>query len=166
MADFSSAAPVEEQKTEFVHDQSTRPPRPGMSYKEHTHDWLILIVGLVFAAGFVALAFQTRDSWESHRDWVVPVVVPPLVIGGLAAAYLVIRNEWEPAAPGIFLILVSVGLMAANLGLEQEENPSATARDLLAAFGGVTLGLSVAAFFIAMIWVEVRRPTQAPAPEI
>jgi len=166
MADFSSAAPVEEEKTEFLHDLTTRPGRPAMSRGEHARDWSILVLGMVLAAGFVALAFQTRDSWGSHRDWVVPVTVPPLVIGGIAAAYLFVRNEWNAAATGLLFAIVSVGMMATNIAVERQEDPSATTQDLLAILGGVTLGLSVAACTMAMVWVEIRRPTRAPTPEM
>lgn len=166
MADFSNPAPVEETKTDFLHDLSTRPAGPGMSREEHARDWLILLLGLVIGAAFVALAFETRGSWESHRDWVVPVLVPPLVIGGVAAAYLFIRNEWNAAAAGLMFGLASAGMMATNISIGRQDDPSAGTQNMLAAAGGVTLGLSVALFIFAMIWVEFRRPTRAPAPEM
>jgi peptidoglycan/LPS O-acetylase OafA/YrhL len=166
MADLERSVPVEEVKADSLHDISNRPKRPTLSIQEHGMDWLIFAVGLIFAGAYVAAAFELRESWESHRDWVVPVFVPPLVAGGVAAAYLIIRQQWEAAIGGLFLVIAAAVLIGANLALDAEDDPSATAQDLTSAFGAVALGLSVAAFVFGMLWVEFRHPTRAPTPEM
>ncbi|GAB4337283.1 MAG: hypothetical protein Kow0010_25400 [Dehalococcoidia bacterium] len=166
MPDFSVPAPAEPQKTPWLHDLSQRPARPDIAPRDWARFFLGLALGFLFTLGFTALAFQTRDSWGSHRDWVVPTTIPFFAMAGVAAAYLIVRREWEVAAAGIVFTLVSAGLMLGNIARGREVEGDDVARDLLAAFGGVALALAVICFVAGFLWVQWRRPEKVAPPEM
>lgn len=166
MPDWTIPAPSEPQKTPWIHDLSERPARPRLEPRDWGNYFLGLALGFVFALGYTALAFQTRDSWESHRDWVVPTTIPFYAAGAIAAAYLFVRKEWEVAAAGIVFTAISVGLMLANIVRGREVEGNDLARDLMAAFGGVALGLAIISFAAGFLWVQWRRPEKVAPPEM
>jgi len=164
MADFSSSRPVELVKAgAFLHDRTNRPkvPRPGVSALARRH--LPLLAGIAVALALVALAFQARDSWGTHRDWVVPVTAPLLAVGGVALGSLAVRREWNPLTPALFLVAGSVLVTAWDVWLDIADKDDRL-RDGLAIANAVLLSLIVVASVAALAWVEVRRPTRAPAP--
>lgn len=166
MADFESPVPVEEEKTgAFLHDRGNRPAPAGSTRRELFDRWFPLVIGMLAALGMVALTFQTRASWEAHRDWVVPVTVPLLVLGGLALGILLARREWSALAPALVVIGGILLMTVFDIWLDADDR-EAGLRDGLAASNGVLLGLAVVLSLGALIWVELKRPAKAPAPEV
>ena len=165
MADFSAAAPVEPEKSAVVHDRDTRPDAPGDRQDLGRH-LLLIVVGIVFAAALIALAYQARASWTEARDWVVPVTIPFYAIGGISLAYLVLRRAWLAASTGLTLLVITVALTGFNLWRAALTTGPDGLRDSLSITAGVLLGFSIAALLGAMVWVEARRPSKPPAPEL
>ena len=164
MADWSDPAPTSPEREHWLHDQSKLPDAPTRGRLEYARMLLPLILGLLIAGGLVALAFEVRSSWDSHRDWVVPVTVPLLVLGGVGGAYLLQRGALAALAPAI-VFLVLAGLFAGfNIARGAETEGSDAGRDALSILGGVSLGLAVMSLVGGMIWVEAKSPTRAPAP--
>jgi hypothetical protein len=165
MADLTAAAPIETEKTgDYLHDMTNRPQPPESRTPDLIKRYTPGALALLLTFAVVALAFETRDSWTSHRDWVIPVNVPFFAIAGLALAHLLIRHEWLAALPGFTLLLVSSVFMAINvwIGAAGAENQDG-ARLFLAIAGGIGIVFGVIALLIGLVWVEAKRPTRAPA---
>lgn len=166
MADWSAPAPTAPEREHWLHDQSKLPGAPVRGTVDYLRMFLPLALGLVLSAGLVALAFEVRSSWDSHRDWVVPVTVPLLVMGGVSMAYLLQRRALIAIAPAI-VFLVLAGLFAGfNIARASTTEGSDAGRDALSILGGVSLGLAIASLLGGMAWVEATRPTRAPAGEL
>jgi len=166
MANLTAAAPVEPEKSTFLHDRGGRPEAPKRPFAELVRDNLGLLLGLAFALGFTALAFQTRASWDFHRDWVVPMTVPFWGIAGVSLGHLLARRKFDAAFTGLMLLVVVLGLTALNIWQgSQSEGPDG-ARDALSISAGVALGITVLALVVATVWVEAKDPTKAPPPPV
>ena len=165
MADFSAAAPVEPDKSEVVHDRDTRPGPPA-DRRDYVRLRLHIAVAAAFTAAFVALAFQARASWTEVRDWVVPVTIPLYALGGISLAYLVLRRAWLEASTGITLLFFVVALTGFDLWRAALTTGPDGLRDSFSITIGVLLGFSIAALAAGMAWVEARRPSRPPAPEL
>lgn len=165
MADFSAAAPVEPDKSEVVHDRDTRPGPPA-DRRDYVRLLLHIAVAAAFTAAFVALAFQARASWTEVRDWVVPVTIPLYALGGISLAYLVLRRAWLAASTGGTLLFFAVALTGFDLWRAALTTGPDGLRDSFSITIGVLLGFSIAALAAGMAWVEARRPSKPPAPEL
>ncbi len=165
MADFSAAAPVEPEKSEVVHDRDTRPGAPA-DRQDYGRLLLHIAVGVAFTAAFVAIAFQARASWTEVRDWVVPVTIPLYALGGISLAYLVLRRAWLEASVGVTLLFFAVALTGFDLWRAALTTGPDGLRDSFSITIGVLLGFSIAALAAGMAWVEARRPSKPPAPEL
>ena len=165
MADFSAAAPVEPEKSEVVHDRDTRPGAPA-DRQDYDRLLLHIAVGVAFTAAFVAIAFQARASWTEVRDWVVPVTIPLYALGGISLAYLVLRRAWLEASVGVTLLFFAVALTGFDLWRAALTTGPDGLRDSFSITIGVLLGFSIAALAAGMAWVEARRPSKPPAPEL
>ena len=165
MADFTAPAPVETEKSAVVHDRETRPDAPA-DRQDLGRMLLLIAVGVLFTAALVALAYQARASWTEVRDWVVPVTIPFYAIGGIALAYLVLRRAWMAASTGLTLLFLTVALTGFNLWRAALTTGPDGLRDSLSITAGILLGVTIAALAAAMIWVEARRPSRPPAPEL
>ena len=165
MADFSAAAPVEPDKNEVVHDRDTRPHAPS-DRQDYVRLLLHIAVAAAFTAAFVAIAFQARASWTEVRDWVVPVTIPLYALGGISLAYLVWRRAWLEASTGVTLLFFAVALTGFNLWRAALTTGPDGLRDSFSITIGVLLGFSIAALAAGMAWVEARRPSKPPAPEL
>lgn len=165
MADFSAAAPVEPDKSEVVHDRDTRPGPPA-DRRDYGLLLVHIAVAVAFTAAFVALAFQARASWTEVRDWVVPVTIPLYALGGISLAYLVLRRAWLEASTGVTLLFFAVALTGFNLWRAALTTGPDGLRDSFSITIGVLLGFSIAALAAGMAWVEARRPSKPPAPEL
>ena len=165
MADFSAAAPVEPEKSEVVHDRDTRPGAPA-DRQDYGRLLLHIAVGVAFTAAFVAIAFQARASWTEVRDWVVPVTIPLYALGGISLAYLVLRRAWFEASVGVTLLFFAVALTGFDLWRAALTTGPDGLRDSFSITIGVLLGFSIAALAAGMAWVEARRPSKPPAPEL
>ncbi len=165
MADFSAAAPVEPDKSEVVHDRGTRPGAPA-DRQDYGRLLLHIAVGVACTAAFVAIAFQARASWTEVRDWVVPVTIPLYALGGISLAYLVLRRAWLEASAGVTLLFFAVALTGFDLWRAALTTGPDGLRDSFSITIGVLLGFSIAALAAGMAWVEARRPSKPPAPEL
>ncbi len=162
MADFSLPAPFEPQKSEYIHDRSTRPARPTLGWR----DWLSLFwgygLGILFALALTIILFQVRASWDNHREWLVSFI-PFFAIAGLAFGYLAQRGKWEAlAVPGAFLLLTGIFTVSDLLG--DIDDASLRARDIVSILGGISLAATTLAAIITLLWVEWRNPPKAPPP--
>ena len=164
MANLSLPAPFESEKSTFLHDRAARPAGPAASRLEMARRWATLIIGAALGVGATALLFSVRDSWENHREWLV-TLIPFLVIAGIALAHLTARKQIVAMATGLAFLFLSLVFAGADVILDSEGGND-TSRDVLSILGGVALGLAVLSLTIAVVWVEVRKPTKAPAPEL
>lgn len=166
MTNWASPTPSEPNKAHYLHERERIPSPPKLTIAEYAKRYALLLAGIFVAMLIVALAFQTRDSWGAHRDWVIPVTAPLLAIAGVALGYLAVRGAWLEATPGILLLLLAVLLGAGNLWRGSVVDGDDTLRDVLAISGGVLIALGVLALIAAMAWVEVRRPTRPPEAQM
>ena len=125
-----------------------------------------LVLGILFGIGMVALAFQARASWESHRDWVVPVTVPLLVVAGLGLGFLAARLRWIELALPVGLLVLALVLTILNILRGIATDGEDGLRDAMTIITAVLLGFSVASLIAALAWVEFRNPIRPPAPEM
>jgi hypothetical protein len=165
MVNWSSPAPANPEKADWLHDQEQLPDSAESERRDYGRFIVPVILGLVFTGLLVALAFWSRASWESHRDWVVPVTVPLLAIGGVAMGYLSARRAWSAMGPAFLLLALTAALVASNIWRGSATDGSDGLRDALSIMSGVTIGLTVAAAVGATIFVEATRPLRAPTPE-
>lgn len=165
MANFSLPAPFEPEKSSFIHDRTTRPARPATSNNDLVRRFAGFGLGLVFAAFMLAIAFQVRDGWENHREWVVAMSGPFYALGGIAIGHLLYRKKLEAVAPALLFLVVAAALAGIDIAADAND-ASMTARDLLSISGGIALAISIACAVFAVLWVELRSPTKAPPPQM
>lgn len=162
MADLNIPAPYEPSKVEYLHDQSARPEHPKPEMTDRGQYLLAILLGVVFTAALTAMAFEARASWESHRDWVVPMTAPLLAIGGVALAYLVIRRELMAIMPGVSIAFATILLQILNRYRGTQVEGSDLGRDVLSILAGIGIALTVITLVAAMVMVEARRPERPP----
>ncbi len=163
MADFSLPAPYEPQKVDELHRGEAKPKPPRLPIPQLLRAHATIILGTALGLGFVALAFEARASWGSHRDWVVPVTVPFWALAGVAMASLLLRRRWAEAAAGLALLAVVLALTAVDVWAAYSGGSDAL-RDALAILTGVALGAMVVAAVAGYVWSELRAGPP-PAPE-
>ncbi len=167
MPNFAAPVPIEPEKSgAYLHDRSRMPATPVHSAMEWAKANSGPILGLVFALGFSALAFQTRSSWHTHRDWVIPVTTPLLALGGVCLGHLVGRREIRALLPGLGALAIAVVLTGFNILRSLYSDGQDTPRDVMTFFTTIAIIFAIAAFIFATVQVEVRRPTKAPKPEM
>ncbi len=165
MANLTIPAPVETEKSSFIHDRATRPAAPETSRLSLVKQWAGFAAGLVLAVGLTAVLFSVRDSWDNHREWLV-TVIPVLVIGGVALGHLAARGQAKALVPGGLFLFLALIFAGADVLADNDSGATMATRDTLSILGGIALGISVVALAIALLWVEIRNPTKAPAPEM
>lgn len=165
MANLTIPAPYEPDKTEFLHDRSTRPDAPNESRIELGKRWSGLALGAAISVGLTALLFSVRDSWDNHREWLV-TIIPMLVIAGIALGHLAVRRQWVALAPGLVFLFLALMFGAGDIMADNDEAASDSARDVLSILGGIALGIATIALSVALVVVELRNPTKAPTPEL
>ena len=69
MANLTVPAPVESEKSTWIHDRSQRPKAPALSRLFLAKRWAGFALGLVISVGLTAALFSLRDSWHNHREW-------------------------------------------------------------------------------------------------
>jgi hypothetical protein len=164
MANMSIPRPFEPEKTAYIHDRSARPEGPPSSRLEFARRWATIAIGVALGVGATALLFSIRDSWENHREWLV-TMIPFLVIAGIALAHLVARRQVVALVPGGAFLALALVFAGADLIADYDSGATDTARDVLSILAGICLGIAVALLAIALLWVEIRKPTKAPTPE-
>jgi peptidoglycan/LPS O-acetylase OafA/YrhL len=162
MANFAARVPIESEKSTYLHERANRPAPPKRTSVDLLRSYLGAGLGVVFAIGFVALAFQIRAGWDNHREWVVAITVPGLVLAGIAFGHLIVRKQLMALAPGAGLLVLTVALVLLNFWRGQETTGEDNLRDALSIISGVLLVLTVGALVGALAWVEWKRPV----PEI
>lgn len=162
-ANFRDAAPQEPEKQgNYLHDRE-RIPAQKWARAEIVRSYGGFALGMLFALGLVALAFAARDSWGERRDWVVPGAVPILAVAGIALGHLIWRQQWAASFPAFLLLLALGGLVASNIWRGQLVQGPDRGRDVLAISSGIVLALLSLYLVVALVWVEVKRPTRPPA---
>jgi uncharacterized membrane protein len=165
MANFSLPAPFEPEKSSFIHDRTTRPARPAVSNNDLVRRFAGFGLGLVFAAFMLAIAFQVRDGWENHREWVVAMSGPFYALGGIAIGHLLYRKKLEAVAPALLFLFLAALFAGFDIAADADD-ASMTARDVLSIIGGICLAISIACAVFAVLWVELRNPTKVPPPQM
>lgn len=165
MANFSLPAPFEPEKSSFIHDRTTRPARPTTSNNDLVRRFAGFGLGLVLAAFMLAIAFQARDGWENHREWVVAMSGPFFALGGIALGHLLYRKKLEAAAPALLFLVLAALIAGFDIAADADDADMAL-RDALSIGGGVVLAISIACAVFAVLWVELRSPTKAPPPQM
>lgn len=164
MADFAAKAPSEATKDTYVHDRALLPSAPKKSFGEMARWSMIIVLSVLFTIAFVALEFQTRVSWDGHRDFVVPVTIPFAAIAGVSLAALIVRREWSALGLPLALLLVVVALTVVNWVVGTDVEGRDIFRDILTWTAFVFMVATLASLIGALIYVEVVRPIQAPPP--
>jgi peptidoglycan/LPS O-acetylase OafA/YrhL len=159
-ADFSQPVPVNADKVDALHRQGEMPARPKLGRSDLLKLYLPPALGLMFAVGAVAMAFQARASWESHRDWVVPVTVPFLVIGGLGMGYLAARMNLRTLAPTVALLSMTLVFGFLNVMRGQWVDGEDGLRDVLSVITGVLLGATIVSAIATYAWDEIKNPVR------
>lgn len=165
MANFSIAAPVESEKTTFLHDRSSRPVPPETSRMDLLKRWTGFILGLALSVGLTAVLFSLRDSWENHREWLV-TVIPVLVIAGVGLGHLLARRQVTALGVGGGLLFLTLLFTLFDIIADNDSGSTLKTRDVLSIIGGVCLGFASVALIATLVWVEMRNPTKAPKPEL
>ena len=166
MANFSAPAPSEDTKAAWLHDRSRIPAAPPSSRADVFRRYLPLTFGILLALGAEALAFQTRASWSSGREWVVPATTPLLVIGGLALGHLVARGKLNSVSWPAGFVLLAIIFTIFNIWRGTISSGADTGRNVLTVLTAILLGVSVAWLMLTLLITEVKDPTRAPtAPE-
>jgi peptidoglycan/LPS O-acetylase OafA/YrhL len=165
MTTWGAPAPADPEKPDYLHDPAQQPGVPT-GWRTAVQTYLLAPgLGLLFAIGFTAMAFQARASWETHRDWVVPVLVPFLGAGGVSMGFLVARRQLIALAPGLMFVLIALGLIVANVWRGSVTEGDDTARDILSILTGVALGFAVAGLVVAVVRVEGARSSPSEPDE-
>jgi hypothetical protein len=164
MADLTAPVPIEPEKTPWVHDHSRIPGRPATTSRDLLLRYQGLLLGFALALAFTALAFQTRATWTTHRDWVVPMTVPFWAGAGIALGHLIDRRKWKEAAPGLALLAVGIMLIGVNDVRGMQVDGSDGLRDALSIITGIDFGFMIAALLGALVWVEMKDPTKVAPP--
>lgn len=166
MTDFSQTVPVNPEKPHELHDQAAMPPAPKLRSSDLIRVYTGFGLGILFALGAVALAFEARASWDSHRDWVVPMTIPLLVIGGLAMGYLAARMRLKALAPTIILVALALLFAFLNILRGAATEGQDGLRDAMSIITGVLLGAAIAWTVVAFAIDEVKNPVEPPAAEM
>ena len=166
MADFASPTPFEPEKATFLHERAERPAPPDTTALVTARRLAGVVLSVLFAAGFVALLYQTRASWAGHRDFVVPITIPLASIAGVAVGMLIVRGQVMALLPGMGLLFVALLLIGANIWRGEVVDGSDAFRNALSIITAVLLGFAALAFTIGLIWAEVAHPIKAPVAEM
>lgn len=165
MTDFAAKAPFNPEKTNELHARESMPAAPDRSRNDLIGHFLGLGLGLIGTCIFLVLAFQARAGWHNHREWVVATTVPGGVVAGVCFGYLLARKRLTAAMPGVALLAVCILFTLLNTVRGWTSDGPDYLRDVLTILAGVFLVLAGHAFLIAEVWVELKHPTRAPAPE-
>lgn len=167
MADLTLRAPIESEKQgAYLHDRSRLPEAPALRAPELIMRWGIILMGVAFAAGGAALAFQTYDSWHHTRDVLLVLSVSLAGPAGTALGYIIYRRRMDAFFPAFLMIILACGLTAMNGARAYTTDGPDTFRDVLTIGTAVTLGVLFLYLIAAWIWLEKEDPTRAPQPEM
>lgn len=163
MTDLTAKAPFNPEKHSELHDQTKiAPPGPP------TRDWLKRFwpigLSIVLAIGIISLAFIARAGWTNHREWVVAINVPPLVLGAVAIANLVYRGRWNMLVPGVIVLFLCTLLSVLNIWRGYQTEGQDNLRDAMSIIQGILLAISLHLLIGAWIWNEWKNPMKAPEP--
>lgn len=166
MANLAAKAPTEPEKQTFLHDRSNRPDAPKRSIKDYALEYAPMILGALFALGAVALGFQTRASWDGHRDWVVPTTIPVLVAAAVMLAAATWRQKLEFAMPAYAFLSVGLVFTILNIIRGIDTHGHDYLRDFYSIAAAVMYGCAIVAAISGWTALEVRHPIKAPQPEM
>jgi asparagine N-glycosylation enzyme membrane subunit Stt3 len=167
MPNFAAPVPIETEKSgAYLHDRASMPASPSFSVMGWVKENQGFVLGLIFALGFSALAFQTRSTWHTHRDWVIPVTTPLLAIGGVCLGHLVGRRAIKALMPGLGMVALAIVLTGFNILRSVYSHGPDTARNILTVLTAIAIAAAIALCVLATVQLELRNPTKAPKPEM
>ncbi len=166
MATLTATAPVEPEKTTFLHDRASLPAAPARSLRDVALGLAPLLSLVLLAAGAEALAFTTRAAWAGHRDWVVPVTTPIWVVGAVTLGAMLWRQKWQFAAAALAFLAVGLALTVLNIVRAQNVDGADHLRDFYAISSAVMYGCATVAAVTGWAMMEIRQPIAAPPPEV
>jgi len=166
MANLAAKAPIEPEKQTFLHDRSNRPHAPKRSIQGYALEFAPLILGVLFGLGAVALGFETRASWDGHRDWVVPTTIPVLVTAAVMLAATTWRQKLEYAMAAYGFLAVGAVFTILNIVRGIDSSGHDYLRDFYSIAAALMYGCAIAAAVGGWAALEVRDPIKAPQPEI
>lgn len=165
MTDFSAPAPFNPEKHHELHDQTKVAP-PGPPQRDFVSRHLSILIGIVATLLFISLAFMARAGWENHREWVVALTVPGLVLGGLAVGNLISRGKAMMLGPGMIFLGICLVFTVINVQRGYATEGQDDWRDVMSILQGISLTIALHMFFGAFLWNEWKNPIKAPAPEM
>jgi len=167
MANFTASRPIETQKEgAYLHDRTNRPAAPTWTRMELVRRFAPIGLGLLLAFGLLAIAFQTWAAWDNHRAWHVALMTPLWVLGGLALGHLLMRKEFKIITFGLSLVGLGLILMFMNSWRGNLTEGPDGGRDAMTIVSAILFVIAVHSFLIAAVWVEAKRPSRAPVPQM
>jgi hypothetical protein len=166
MVDFSAPAPVEyEKQGDYLHDQSRLPEAPESRTRVKAVQ-LAVILGAGLSVAFAAAIFQLWAGWENVRNLGLIVNVSLAAFGGVSLGYLLWRQKWNWAAPGLLIALLLGALVGMNLWRAAYSEGQDNLRDFFSITAGIVGAILLIYLVFAYFWVEATDPTRAPEPEM
>ncbi len=167
MADFAAARPIETEKQgAFLHDRKNRPEPATWTRSALAVRHAPIALGLLFAAGYLAIAFQTWAWWGYDRAWAVALMLPLWALGGFAGAHLAIRREWKVLTFGAPFLLIGLILLWSNIWRGSVVDGPDNGRDAMTIISAICFIVAANLDILGLVWVEARRPTRAPKLEM
>lgn len=167
MANLKAAVPIEDVKSgAWLHDRTRIPAGPGRDWKQWALDNQGYLWGIAFAIILTAAVMQTRDAWETHRDWVPPALLVPAVLGGLALGHLGQRGKVNAVGVPAFLLGLAGFALALHWWIADEHPDKAAWLTTFTTIAYATLIAAVHWLIFAVVFVEAKDPTKAAEPEV
>ncbi len=167
MANLKAAVPIEEQKSgAYLHDRSRIPAGPKWDWKSWAANNQGYLWGIAFGLLLTAAVMETREAWESHRDWVPPALLVPAVLGGLALGHLGQRGKVNAVAVPSFLLGITAFSLLLHFWLKEEHPDNGGMLTALTITSYATLIAAVHWLIGAVVFVEASDPTKPPEPEV
>lgn len=165
--DFTVPAPREAVKQgDYLHTREGIPAATPLTRNELLRRNIIVVAGSLIAIALGVIAFQDYAGWHDSRNFALVTAVSLCGPAGVALAYLIYRGRWDFATPAIGIVTLALGFVGVN-ALYAHDNPGESAfRDTLTIMGAITLFVLFAYAVVALIYVELKDPTRAPAPEM
>jgi len=167
MANLKAAMPIEENKSgAYLHDRTRIPANREWNWKQWAANNQGYLWGIAFGLLLTAAVMETREAWESHRDWVPPALLVPAVLGGLALGHLGQRGKVNVVAVPGFLLGVTLFAVVMHLWVKEDHPGNG---GLLTTFTIISYASLIAAahwLIAAVIFVEATDPTRPPEPEM
>jgi len=163
MADLMSATPSEPAKSDYLHQRERIPEKPE-SLESAARSYWGMAIGLAIGLAGVALVFEARSGWTSHRDWVTPAGAVFAGIAGLAMGYVWQRGRLPLLATAAFFLFLAVVFTVLNVFRRQGTDGNDNGSLALTILTTLCLIATLIAAVVAALIVARMKPSP-PAPE-